>query len=140
MTSLQPPPDELLHDPNRLPPAPVGRAVLPARPGATRAQPPAAPPAAGFSNSDWDANPSVPNQLQIPDAFRPDRVEVLTLRTDSEPDMTRYSEILSNVRSNRARQAIIEHDRQFHNGTWLIFLVLQHFLFKRVLDLRKPSP
>lgn len=82
----------------------------------------------------------MPNQLQIPDAVKPDKVEVLTLRMSDAEEAKRYADILANVRSNRARWQIVEHDRQFHNGTWLVFLVLQHFLFKRTLDLRKPSP
>lgn len=128
-------------DPVRLPPPPVGRAIIPAiRPGQSRgAQPPVAP-SVGFAEGAWDNQPSVPDQLRIPDAVKPDKVEVLTLRTENKEDMARYAEILTNVRSNRARYQIVEHDRQFHGGTWLIFLVLQHFLFKRVLDLKKPSP
>jgi len=143
MTALSPALSELVHDPHRLPPAPVGRAFVPARPAAAVRPLPGVVPAQAptdFSSSEWDTTPSVPNQLQIPDAFRPDKVEALTLRTNSAEDMKRYADILTNVRSNRACYAIVEHDRQFHDGVWLIFMVLQHFMFKRVLNLRKPSP
>lgn len=136
-TVLLPAPAEILVDPMRLPPPPVGRAFVSSRPvPGVRTAPPATVPVGSLSDQ-WHDEPSMPNQLQMPDAVRPEKVEVLTLQTDKPADMVRYAELLSSVRGPKARRQLLEHDRQFHNGAWLIFLVVQHFQFRRVLE-KKP--
>ncbi len=84
-------------------------------------------------DSGWAATPSISSQaMRAPDTVRLAGLQSAVLNLSEPADLKRWNDILACTEGDSASMMITESERNFHNGTYVLFVTYGRLEYKRI--------